>query len=304
MSTILKRLSLLTAAILFLAGNASCNKEVYDPAKDGGNKTEEPKKEEPDNSGTGNDVVTTPPATLTQWLDYKESPLDPFYKKYVDCDGLPILSSEKVKDEALIQVCYIARHMLSRIPEAREEMIKCHFRIGVVAYTENITDLPECKMMPIWWPDTDWDARGRGYGATLAIPVMSIGEENVIKIPDFNERYWDQSIMVHEFAHNVDFALSRIDQNFKTALADAFASAESAGLWKDSYSMTNSAEYFAEGAQAWFNTCSIVVPNINGVGTFNLKDRNQLKFYDAKLYELCASVFPEEPLKGYHFDYD
>ena len=66
--------------------------------------------------------------------------------------------------------------------------------------------------------------------------------------------------------------------------------------------MTNSAEYFAEGAQAWFNACCIKVPNRNGGGSFTLKDRQQLKNYDTQLYELCASVFPEEELKGYHFD--
>ena len=285
-----------------LAASAACSDGIYDPAKEGGSNGKNPEENTEKPGETVTDVVTAPPADLTQWLDYKESPLDPFYKKYVDCDGLPVLSSDKVKDEALLQVCYIARHMLSLIPEAREEMIRCHFRIGVVAYNENITDLPECKMMSVWWPETDWDARGRGYGATLAIPVMSIGEENVIEIPGFTERYWDQSIMVHEFAHNVDFALSRIDDKFKTALADAFANASAEGLWKGSYSMTNSAEYVAEGAQAWFNACSIVVPNKNGSGTFTLKDRLQLQYYDTKLYELCASVFPEEELKGYHFD--
>lgn len=286
----------LIAASFLLSAVPACTEKVDDPAK-----KEKPDKPEEEK---GKDVVGTPPANLTQWLDFKESLLDPWYQKYVDCDGLPVLSSRRVKDEALLQVCYIARHMLSRIPKAKDEMIKCHFRIGVVAYTENITDLPECKMMPIWWPDTDWDARGRGYGATLAIPVMSIGEENVIRIPNFNERYWDQSIMVHEFAHNVDFALRRIDSKFRDSLESAFSNAGKEGLWKGSYSMTNSEEYFAEGAQAWFNACSIVVPNRGGKGgSFNLKNRAQLKDYDPRLYDLCASVFPEEELKGYHFDY-
>ena len=247
--------------------------------------------------------VTTPPPTLTQWLAGKESPLDSWYQKYVSANGLPIVSSAAVSDTALLQARFIVNHMLSHIPEAREEMIRCHFRIGVVGYKENITDLPECKMMKVWWPDTDWDQRGRGYGATLQLPVMSIGEENLVKIPNFRERYWSESIMVHEFAHNVDFAMRRINTAFRDSLLAAFNNAKSNGLWHGTYSMTNSEEYFAEGAQAWFNTCRMVVPRSNG-GTFTLRTREQLSDYDPQLYRLCASIFPEEHLHGYHFEFN
>lgn len=294
-------LSALFLVILVSCGTA-CNHKAYDPAQDP--YKDKPVVEVPEEEDDPVDVVTAPPADLTQWLNYKESPLDPFYKKYVSCDGLPILSSAAVSDAALLQACYIARQMLKRIPEAREEMIKCHFRIGVVGYKENITDLPECSVMPIWWPDTDWNERGRGYGATLALPVMSIGEENLVKIPNFQERYYSESIMVHEFAHNVDFALRRVNSKFKSDLEAAFQNAKKNGLWKDTYSMTNSEEYFAEGAQAWYDTCRMVVPNLNGTGTMKIKYRSELKAYDPALYNLCASVFPEAKLKGYHFDFE
>jgi len=246
--------------------------------------------------------VTTPPSSLTQWLAGKETPLDSWYQKYVSANGLPIVASSAVSDTALLQARYIANHMLSHIPQAREEMIKCHFRIGVVGYKENITDLPECKMMKVWWPDTDWDKRGRGYGATLQLPVMSIGEENLVKIPNFRERYWSESIMVHEFAHNVDFAMRRIDHTFRDNLLKAFELAREEGLWAGTYSMTNSAEYFAEGAQAWFNTCRMVVPQKDSDEHFTLTTRQQLLEYDPRLHAICASIFPEEHLHGYHFE--
>lgn len=257
-------------------------------------------------SGRANAQVTAPPESLTQWLAGKETPLDPWYEKFIDCDGLPIVASGAVSDSALVQACYIARMMLKRIPEAREEMIRCHFRIGVAGYRENITDLPECRMMKVWWPDTDWDQRGRGYGATLQLPVMSIGEENLVRIPGFRERYSTESIMVHEFAHNVDFALRRVNREFADSLRSAFRHARAEGLWKGTYSMSNDAEYFAEAAQAWFNTCRMVVP-VPGNGerkSFKLKTREQLREYDPRLYAVCNSVFTDEFLKGYHFDYE
>lgn len=304
----MKNIALISfVSLLIISCGTACKSSVYDPAQDPDKKKEvvDPGKGEKDPE----DVITTPPADLKQWLAGKESPLSPFYKKYVSCDGLPVVSSGNVSDEALLQACYIARQMLKRIPEAREEMIRCHFRIGVVGYRENITDIPEWTgMLAIVgdsWPDADyWNERGRGYGATLELPVMTIGEENLVKIPNFQERYYSESIMVHEFAHNVDFALRRVDEDFRVALQTAFNNAKNSGLWKDTYSMTNSEEYFAEGAQAWYDTCRMVVPSPNGTGTMKIKTREQLKVYDKALYDLCASVFPEEKLTGYHFDFE
>ena len=253
------------------------------------------------NPGNGS-IVTAPPSWLTQWIGGKESPLDPWYQKYVDADGLPVVASAAVSDTAMMQARYIACKMLERIPEARDEMVRCHFRIGVIGYKENVTDLPECRMMKVWWPNTDWDARGRGYGATTRLPVMSIGEENLVKIPGFRERYAHESIMVHEFAHNVDFALRRVRPEFGDSLDTAFREARREGLWSRTYSMSNSAEYFAEGVQAWFNACTMHVPAIDGSGRFYLRTRKQLQEYDPRLYRLCKSVFTEDHLHGYHFD--
>ena len=152
--------------------------------------------------------ISLPPEGLTQWLAGVESPLDAYYRKYIDAEGMPILSSRFVRDEALLQARRIVVAMLSRIPEAKAEMLACHFRVGVIGANENVTDMPENRMMNIWWPETDWDARGRGYGATETIPLMTCGEENIVKIPGQADRYRDESIMVHEFAHNVDFSVS------------------------------------------------------------------------------------------------
>lgn len=251
--------------------------------------------------------ITMPPETLTQWLQYKESPLDPFYRKYIDANGMPIVASRFVSDSALVQAKEIVIAMLVKCPEAQEHMLKAHFRIGIIGYRENVTDMPECRIMPQIWPGTDWDARGRGYGATEYIPLMSCGEENIVKIPNYNERYPTESIMVHEFAHNVEFGLRKYHTEFCNALDAAFKNAEETNLWVDAsgnktYSRDNVSEYFAEGVQAWFNTCRMVVA-INGKNT-KLKYREQLKEYDPMLYDAISMVMPEYYLTGYHFDYE
>ncbi|MGI6220202.1 MAG: hypothetical protein ACOYJE_10235 [Bacteroidaceae bacterium] len=244
--------------------------------------------------------ISLPPDTLTQWLAGKESPLDPYYRKYLDAGGLPVLASRFVRDEALVQASYIVRTMLSRIPEAKAAMQRSHFRVGVVGVNENITDMPENRMMNVWWPETDWDARGRGYGATEMIPLMTCGEENIVEIPGYRERYLHESIMVHEFAHNVDYGLRRAYPDFEPKLLEAFRQARAEGLWAGTYSMSNSAEYFAEGVQAWFNTCNMYV-RIGGQRV-RIHTREQLREYDPRLYELLATVMPAEYLTGYHFE--
>lgn len=278
---------------------SGCTKRPYDPAKN-------PKEKEPE-KGNEENVVTAPPADLLQWLDGKSSPLSPWYKKYICDEGFPILASAVVRDEALIQCRYIVHTMLSKHPEARTQMIKLHWRVAICGYRQNITDIPECAMMKIWWPDTDWDARGRGYGATEALPVMSIGEENIVKIPDFTERYATESIMVHEFAHNVDYALRKCWAGFEKRLLECYNHAKKSGLWQGGvydYAMTNSEEYFAEASQAWYNTCRMIVRDPDTGKNFTLKTREQLKEHDPQMYDLLSTVYTEDFLTGYHFDYE
>lgn len=287
--------------LLFAVGMSlvipACTKRPYDPAR-------HPR--EPEEQAEG-DKVTAPPAGLMQWLDGKATALSPWYRKYISDEGFPILASGVVCDEALIQCKYVVHTMLAMHPEVRTQMINLHWRIAICGYRQDITDIPECAVMPVWWPDTDWNARGRGYGATEALPVMSIGEENIVKIPGFTERYATESILVHEFAHNVDYALRKCSPDFGEKLAACYDHAKSAGLWQGGgydYAMTNSEEYFAEASQAWYNTCRMVVKDPATGRTFTLKTRDQLREHDPGMYGLLSTVYTGEFLKGYHFDYE
>ena len=54
-------------------------------------------------------TVTPPPAELE---------LDPFYKKYVNAQGIPVVGSEKVPDAALLMARDIVQFMLSDRPDS------------------------------------------------------------------------------------------------------------------------------------------------------------------------------------------
>jgi hypothetical protein len=66
-----------------------------------------------------------------------------FYKKYVDAIGIPVISSDKVPDRALLMARDIVIYMLANRPDIRREMIARKYRVGVMAQTEMTTDIPE-----------------------------------------------------------------------------------------------------------------------------------------------------------------
>lgn len=109
-------------------------------------------------------TITAPPDNLE---------LHPFYKKYLDCEGLPIISSLKVRDEAFCEAYQIVRHMLKKIPHVKKAMVEYRARIGILALSEGTTHLPENNYLAL---DTtlDWDDRSRGMGGgAQCCPLIS-----------------------------------------------------------------------------------------------------------------------------------
>ncbi len=106
-------------------------------------------------------VVTAPP---------RELGLDPFYKKYVDAGGLPVISSGQPRDEALMAAAEIVVAMLARRADLQKALIDGRVRIAVMAAGEVTTDIPEHSRLT---PKSYWDKRARGLGGTPAIPTTS-----------------------------------------------------------------------------------------------------------------------------------
>ena len=70
-------------------------------------------------------VVTTPPDSLG---------LDPFYKKYVDVNGLPLISSWRVPDSAFVAAHRTLYAMTSMLPEVvLDSMVSYGTRIAIMA---------------------------------------------------------------------------------------------------------------------------------------------------------------------------
>jgi hypothetical protein len=211
--------------------------------------------------------------------------LDPFYEKYVDADGLPILGSKKVSDDALAEAAWIVRKMLDGRKDILEAMAKQNVRAVIMAKDEFTTDLPEQVNMR---PKLYWDRRARGLGATPRVPVVSGAEENLLTFR--RDPYPNENIFLHEFAHAIHgTGLNKVDPTFDKRLKDAYKAAMDRDLWKNTYAGTNAGEYWAEGVQSWFDDNAPPDALHNKVRT-----RAALKEYDKELAKLCEEVFGDK----------
>ena len=225
--------------------------------------------------------ITAPPAQLK---------LDPFYKKYVDAGGIPIISSAKVPDEALLAVLTMANAMLKKRPDVRQKMISNKARVGIMSKDEVTTDMPEHAFLAND-PNTDWDKRARGLGGTVAVPLTSCAEENVLCYTD--DPYRNEDIFVHEFAHAIHLmGILFVDNQFNTRLKSTFDKARAAGKWDRTYAGTHPEEYWAEGVQSWFN-CAAQASPPNGVYN-HVNTRAELREYDRDLYDLLQEWLPDD----------
>lgn len=221
------------------------------------------------------------PQAMRNWLA-----LDPFYQKFLEVDGLPVVSSGGVSDFALREAAWILHHMLGTRGDILRAMADNDVRVVVMAWNEYTTDVPEHRHLT---PKVYWDRRARGLGASRRVPVVSCGQENLLCYP--GDPYARENILIHEFAHAMHATgLPEVDPAFDEKLRAAYENARANHLWPDTYAITNRSEYWAEGVQCWFDD-----NRENDALHCHVNTRAELKAYDAELATLCAVVFGDGP---------
>ncbi|MCW1414068.1 glycoside hydrolase [Rhizobium sp. 1AS11] len=246
-----------------------------------------------DVSSFGKFIVRSPPKTLG---------LDPFYAKYADAAGIPVISSEKVPDTALLIARDIIVYMLSERRDVRDAMIRAGARVGVMAIDETTTDIPEQRDLKKPAPEdprltpgerrnyahtigkmTDreyWAQRARGLGGLYTTGAA----ENLMAVP--GTRYYGGNILVHEFSHNMFQALRTVDSELVARVEQAYTSAKKKGLWACAYMENNVDEYWAEGTRYWFNTNMAYRR-----GDITVVTSEDFRAHDPELYNIMAEVY-------------
>jgi hypothetical protein len=211
-----------------------------------------------------------------------------FYKKHVDYKGFSILGSAKVSDAALLEARFLIDHLLCDREDIVRALIKRGCRFMVMAPTEMTTDVPEQRHLKND-SKTNWDRRARGLGGKLS----SCGEENLLNLP--GDRYRFENILIHEFNHAIhQQGLREVDPTFNDRLKKAYQSAMDKGLWQKTYLTTNPSEYWAEGAQAYFDCMR---------PQYGANTREKLKEYDPGLFALVDEVYKQSKFRYVRYDH-
>lgn len=227
-------------------------------------------------------VVAPVPADVRDRLS-----LAPFYERFVAAGSFPIVSSAKVPERALCTARDVVTRMLEHRPELLDRLADKKIRLAIMAKSELTTDIPEHSDLA---PKDYWDQRARGLGATLERPAVSAAEENVLCYP--SDRYRGESILVHELSHAVfDIAVELYEPEMGERLRAAYAAAKAEGRFAKTYAAENEKEYWAEGAQDWFDTNLTASPadGIHG----EVHTRDGLVAYDPALAAILRDVFGE-----------
>jgi len=230
-------------------------------------------------------TVTAPPDSLH---------LDPFYTKYVDVNGLPLISSWRVPDSAFVAAHRTLYAMTMMLPKAvLDSMVSYGTRIAIMARYEGTTDIPEHRHLA---NDTalNWDLRARGLGGDLELPLTSCAEENILAYQI--DKYHAEDILIHEFAHSIHligFMLAVPD--FDSRLKACYEAAKAKGILDNTYRITDKEEYFAEAVQDWFNV-NAEMPHTDGKHNW-CNTREELLAFDPDLYHLLEEYFPKTNLQ-------
>lgn len=212
--------------------------------------------------------------------------LDPFYGKYLDGNGIPVVSSPGVSDEALRRACTITSHLTRKRDDVRLSMIDKRLRIAVIGVNELTLDIPEYSDLPLN-STRNWNQE-RGEGATEIRPVASASEENLLCLA--NDAYAGESILVDTLAYAIhDFGLSIVEPSFDVRLTAAYQGAINAGLWQDTMAGQNTSFYFGEGVEGWYDANRQSNPP-DGVHN-HVNTRAELELYDPALAGLIAEQF-------------
>lgn len=180
-----------------------------------------------------------------------------FYNRYIDADGLAIVSNDQTADAYLINAKKTYLLMTSKRPELRERL-RGNTYIAVIDLPVHFT--PEIAVRnpePVFYSGTciinrDWHAPAPSEESdrvSFCVAQVFHGFET--------ERL--MSTVVHELAHRLDLAIQYFDPDFLEPAAqksgklyEAYKNAEEKQMWPSWVLRNVPGEYFAELVQIWF----------------------------------------------------
>jgi hypothetical protein len=219
--------------------------------------------------------------------------LDPFYARYVDARGIPVVSSANVGDSALGRACELTIHVLEKRVDVHARLVANGLYVVVIARSEVMTDIPEYYDIYDVSPSLDWDNVARSVGPFEGHPLASAAEENLLCLS--GDLFAGETMLIHSLAHGLrDLGILDVDPEWDLRLEAAYDDAISRGLWSDTHAGTNFGQYWAEGVQGWYDA-NREVASPDPMRLHNeINTRVELRAYDPELAALIAEYVPDD----------
>lgn len=201
-------------------------------------------------------------------------------QKVVKENGTEYRAADSVSDEAFKRAQFVVQQMTSASPKIRERMVAIGFTVEIIGKDQVLSDLPDYAHLKgkKTRDGRDFDTGTRGLGGR---EMCSIGEENLLCLS--NQPYRKEDILAHEFSHSM---MAHMDADDVREIEAAYKNAVDKELYpKGIYMMADSAEYWAEGVQAWLGVT--LRTDVNG----GFNTQRKIKEHDEALAAVLEKVY-------------
>ena len=222
-----------------------------------------------------------------------------FYTQtYVSKTGIIVKGDDTVKYESLVLAGdQVDIELGMEGTGIAETLVSYGSSLAVYSPHENVYVLPEHRY---GFRTSMYDLEG--YGGNLWNNcVSSISETNIHRTRGetadtyLNTMYPHENVLIHEFGHMIKSV--GIEENPDQSYADRYFAvyehAVEAGLWPNTYAISNSDEFFATMCAIWFN-------NMDDVSSWNdgtrcpINTRAEMEEYDPTTYDFFKTILPAD----------
>ncbi len=231
-------------------------------------------------------------------------PFEDYYKyKVISKSGVPVKGSGKLMwgEKTVERAAELVDIQLSASPEIAAQMVKSGSSLCVFGPGENAYHIPEHRS---GYHVASLYVEGFG-GITCSITEANVWhwhyENESRPDPAYATHYRNENILIHEFGHGVKIAgIDRMeDRSLYTEFQMLYRHAKAAGLWPNTYAISNSDEYFATLSAIWFNVMNECHSDDGWDGTRGpINTRRELYNYDIDAYKFFSKIYPYRDLDG------
>ncbi len=250
---------------------------------------------------TGDDAPTV---KVTLGGKEYDAPFEDYYKyRMVSKSGVPVNGSATLLwgMKTVERAAEMVDIQLSQRPDIAAQMVNSGASLAIFGKGECAYHIPEHRES---YQVGSLYVEGFG-GTTCSITECNVwhwhNENSDRPDPEYTTHYKNENIMIHEFGHGVKIAgFDRMeDRSTAEEFQMVYRHAKAAGLWPNSYAISNSDEYFATLSAIWFNVMNECSRDDGWDGTRGpINTRRELYNYDIDAYKFFSKIYPHVNLDG------